>query len=216
MSKNKIESIVELLPEGLTEDTVEKIATLVDTHLNEQLKKKMDSLNSRVMGFLNLNMEMIQESAIRQLETKNSEFSRARMMDAVMEMVAIEMSGNDEERAIDKLVTENKEADSENEVLVNELNKLLADSEKAEKRLKAVTNKLEKEIKEKSVLEENFRVLQEEKKLPFKSSERSVVQDETGEVGSSGPDRPKTVKKTVNSELLDESIMKLMPTNKRK
>jgi hypothetical protein len=216
MSKNKIESIVELLPEGLTENTVEKIATLVDNHLNEQLEKKINDLNSRVMGFLNLHMDMIQESAIRQLETKNSDFNRARMMDAVLEMVAVEVSDSDEERAVTKLVTENKEADAENEALVNELNKALTHNEQLEKRLNALTNKIEKEAKEKSVLEENFRVLQEERKEPFHSSERAFVQDEEGKVGANGPDRPKTIKKKHSNTLLSESIMDLMPNTGKK
>ena len=46
MKNNSIEQIANLLPEGLTEDVIEKIASLVHTKIQEEVNAKTEDLTS--------------------------------------------------------------------------------------------------------------------------------------------------------------------------
>ena len=51
---SKIKSIAELLPEGLTEETVNQIAELVDVVIKEEVNDRVKLLESKVKGFLRM------------------------------------------------------------------------------------------------------------------------------------------------------------------
>ena len=59
---SKFDSISELLPEGLTEETVEEIAALVSTVISEEVEAKIKNLENKVHGFLRLKIEEVNES----------------------------------------------------------------------------------------------------------------------------------------------------------
>ena len=80
MSKKKMENIADLLPAGLTEDSIEQIATLVHDTINEQVDAKMKQLAAKVIGFMNVHMDMLKEAALRQLEDENDTFKKAALI----------------------------------------------------------------------------------------------------------------------------------------
>ena len=212
MSKNKnnMESIATILPEGLTSQSVEKIAELVDNTINEQVEKKIRGLEAKVIGFLNVHMDIIQESALTQLQDKDDSFRRAQLMDQIMEAVAVEVTPKDNENVITTLVNENKASDKENDTLISELNEALEYNSKMDTAIQTLSDKLEILENENSELYESLEALMEQKKEPFKSSEKGVMQHPDGKVGSEGPDTSNQLKESVGS-LLSPEIMHLMP-----
>jgi len=212
--KKKIEQIAELLPEGLTETTVEKIATLVQEHVEDKFQKAVKGLEAKVFGFLTVHMDKIKSSALDQLNEENETYRRSNLMNMFMEAASLEFTDRDSKGAMSKLVTENTEAASENNILVNELNEVLTVTDTMEQTLEIMHDKLEKLEEEYDTLEHNFISLQETKKLPFKSSEIAIVQDTDGKVGP-GADRSKSlnesIKRADNVFLNNEEMMSLMP-----
>ena len=53
---SKFDDISTLLPEGLTEDTVTEIATLVSDVISEEVENKVKDLENKVHGFLRMKM----------------------------------------------------------------------------------------------------------------------------------------------------------------
>lgn len=208
--KNQMKDIATLLPEGLTTQSVEKIAELVDKTINEQVDKKIRGLEAKVIGFLNVHMDQIQESALTQLEDRDPEFRRARLMDSIMEAVSIEVAPKDSENAITALVTEQKEAEQENDTLIAELNEALEYNTKLDRAVQTLNDKIENLEEENSALQESLETLAEQKKKPFHSMEKAVKQHADGAVGADGVDTPKQLKESVEG-LLSPEIMHLMP-----
>jgi len=205
-----MESIATLLPEGLTPQSVEKIAELVDSTINEQVEKKIRGLEAKVIGFLNVHMDKIQESALTQLQDKDDSFRRAQLMDQIMEVVAVEVTPKDNENVITALVSENKASDEENDTLISELNEALEYNSKMDTTIQTLSDKIEVIEEENSELQEALEAVVAQKKEPFKSSEKAVMQHPDGKVGSDGPDTSNQLKESVGS-LLSPEIMHLMP-----
>lgn len=205
-----MENIASLLPDGLTSQSVEKIAELVDSTINEQVEKKIRGLEAKVIGFLNVHMDKIQESALTQLQDKDDSFRRAQLMDQIMEAVAVEVTPKDHENVVTTLVSENKASDEENNTLISELNEALEYNTKMDTAIQTLSDKIEILENDNSALKEYADTIVEQKKEPFKSSEKGVMQHPDGKVGSDGPDTSNQLKESVDS-LLSPEIMHLMP-----
>ena len=54
---SKFDSISQLLPEGLTEETVSEIATLVNEVISEEVENKVKDLENKVHGFLRMKID---------------------------------------------------------------------------------------------------------------------------------------------------------------
>ena len=54
---SKFDNISKLLPEGLTEDTVSEIATLVGEVITEEVENKVKDLENKVHGFLRMKID---------------------------------------------------------------------------------------------------------------------------------------------------------------
>ena len=211
---DKIDKLAKLLPEGLTEDTIKAIDKMVTTAINEQVQKKVGGLVGKVIGFMNVHIDKIQKSALVQLEEGNEAYRRAKIMDAIFESVAIEVTPQDEDNALTNIVTESKHVDSHNETLVNELNEALESNTKRGLAIKALDSKVKKLTKDNEQLQEGFKTLEEQKKEPFKSSEKTVLMDEDGNVTAKGADAPEALKEGnvahSDNPFLTKEIMSLM------
>ena len=79
----KITDINELLPDGLSENTVEKIFSLVDSTINEQVTKQSTILESRVNAYLRNKIDQIKEQAMVELAEENELFRNAQLFESV-------------------------------------------------------------------------------------------------------------------------------------
>ena len=172
---SKFDNISQLLPEGLTEETVAEIATLVSTVISEEVETKVKDLENKVHGFLRMKIDEVKTHAIAELEQENDTFKNARIFESLKALMALELNSGDEESAVAQTRKEFEEIQEENDVLVRELNSALTESSKLENTLRVLSEKVELLEEERYVLQESVETLEESAKLPFESNEKAIV-----------------------------------------
>ena len=143
MSNEKVQNIAELLPEGLTEATLNEIAELVNSVINEQVEEQSRMLEAKVQAFLRMKIDEIKDQAKRELELEDGTFKNARIFEAIKTLMAMELSGEDEENAVACVSQDNQNLQEEIQVLTSELNKALKVNSKYEKVLGALERKVD-------------------------------------------------------------------------
>jgi len=208
---SKFDSISQLLPEGLTEETVSEIASLVNEVISEEVGNKIKELENKVHGFLRMKIDEVKDHAISELEKENETFKNARLFESLKALMALELNSDDEENAIHQTRREFEEVQEENDVLIRELNGALTECSKMENSLSVLSGKIELLEEERHDLQEAVVVLEESSLLPFESNERAVVISE--EVHSDEVTEPIVESHSVN-EFLNEDMMAFMPFKK--
>jgi len=209
---SKFDNISELLPEGLTEETVEEIAVLVSKVISEEVEDRIKNLENRVHGFLRMKIDEVKEHAMYELEQENETFKNARIFESLKALMALELNASDEDNAVSQTRKEFDEVQEENNVLVSELNLALTENSKFENTLRVLSTKVELLEDEKYTLQESVEELEESARLPFESNERAVVISEQVDV-----DQEEIMERVVESrgnEFLNEEMMAFMPFKK--
>ena len=206
---SKFDNISDLLPEGLTEETVAQIATLVNEVIAEEVENKIKNLENKVHGFLRMKIDEVKDHALAELEQENEVFKNAHIFESLKALMALEMNSGDEDTAISQTKSMFEEVQEENDVLVRELNNSLVECTKLENALKVVSDKVYKLEEDKEVLEDSLVNLEESFSLPFESNEKAVVISE--EVDSETESEPAP---DFGNEFLTEEMMAFMPFKK--
>ena len=209
---SKFDNISELLPEGLTDDTVEEIAVLVSQVISEEVGNKVKDLENKVHGFLRMKIEEVKSHAIMELEHENETFKNARIFESLKALMALELNSDDEDTAVSQTRKEFDEVQEENNVLVRELDSALTECSKLENTLRVLSEKVELLEDERHDLKEEVQSLEESAKLPFESNEKAVIISELVDV-----DEGEIVNKEVEpqgNEFLNEEMMAFMPFKK--
>mgnify|MGYP003153609994 FL=1 len=209
---SKFDNISELLPEGLTEETVEEIASLVSKVISEEVSEKLGDLENKVHGFLRMKIDEVKSHAIMELEQENETFKNARIFESLKALMALELNSGDEDTAVGQTRKEFEEIQEENDVLIRELNAALTESSKLENTLRVLSEKIEDLEDERHDLQEAVVSLEESAKLPFKSNERAVVISEQIDVDQE--EIAQSVVDTHSNEFLNEDMMAFMPFKK--
>ena len=209
---SKFDNISELLPEGLTEETVEEIASLVSKVISEEVSEKLGNLENKVHGFLRMKIDEVKSHAIMELEQENETFKNARIFESLKALMALELNSGDEDTAVGQTRKEFEEIQEENDVLIRELNASLTESSKLENTLRVLSEKIEDLEDERHDLQEAVVSLEESAKLPFKSNERAVVISEQIDVDQE--EIAQSVVDTHSNEFLNEDMMAFMPFKK--
>jgi len=204
MTKN-MHNIVDLLPEGLSEESISEIANLVNDIIVEEVEGRVQNLETKVKSFLRLKIDELKEQALSELE-HDSEFVRnAHLFESVKALMAVELSEKDDERAVTHMLKEHEEMAEERDVLIEELNKSLSSNEELEKLLRTLSGRMDSLEEERESLVEEVSRLEETTELPFKSSEKAVVIAEN----IAAQKRPSYT----NNEFLTDEVMAYMPFN---
>ena len=212
MTEN-INQISELLPEGLSESSVNEIGELLESVISEQVQDKARDLEAKVNSFLRLKIDEVKEHALRELEMESETFKNARLFEAVRDIMTLELHGDDEDRAIGSSLAQQDELHEEVSVLTSELHKSLDSNRQLEKSVKILTDKFQLVVNENkqlvgevNSLTEEVVSLEETSTLPFKSSEQAVVIAE-----NMSPDAPEKTDPQTGNEFLTPEVMKFMP-----
>jgi len=204
MTKN-MNNIVDLLPEGLSEESISDIANLVNDIIVEEVEGRVQSLETKVKGFLRLKIDELKEQALTELQ-QDTEFVRnAHLFESVKALMAVELAEKDDERAITHMLKEHEEISEERDVLIEELNKSLSSNEKLEQLLRTLSGRMDSLEEERVSLVEEVGRLEETTEQPFKSSERAVVIAENI-AAQHKPDY-------TNNEFITDEVMAYMPFN---
>jgi chromosome segregation ATPase len=207
MQDNKMESMADLLPEGLSEDTVNEICSLVSDIISEQVDTKIRLLEAKVQGFLRMKMDSIKEHAIKELEMENETYKNAKIYESLKTLMALELRDQDKDNAVSLAVEEQTQTEEERNLLVDELNNSLIENSKLENLVVALKNKVGSLEESKTYLSSELETLAENISQPFHSSERAVVLTENVD-----KENKVSPAQATGNEWLTEDIMAFMPS----
>jgi regulator of replication initiation timing len=210
---SKVTDIASILPEGLSESTVQKIFELVDETINEQVEKQVEILEAKVNAFLRTKIERLKEHALAELAEENEIFRNARLFESVRTLMALELSGDDEQSALSEMTTQAQELQEETDVLTEQLNQLVLENQKLSGTIKTLSDQvaiqestvggLESEKEQLQEEVENLKAIQDE---AFHTSEKAIV--------ISQADKEITEERVHHSnEFLTDEVMSFMPHN---
>lgn len=186
----------DVLPKGISAETVAEITKLVESTIEQRVAKEVKELSTKVLGFLKLKQDEIQESALKQLEETNETYRNARLFEHIRGLMAVEVASEDYDLPLSNLVEENKKLEESLDTLSNELSEALQENAKLVNSVKLLEEKITK-----------VETLAESKKQPFKSSEKAIMPQAKQEKTKS--ERIfEDIEKTGNS-LLSEDILRL-------
>tara|TARA_A100001515_G_scaffold20904_2_gene15744 strand:+ start:132 stop:761 length:630 start_codon:yes stop_codon:yes gene_type:complete len=208
---SKFDNISQLLPDGLTEETVSEIATLVSEVISEEVESKVKDLETKVHGFLRMKIDEVKSHALSELEQENETFKNARIFESLKALMALELNSGDEDNAISQTRREYDEIQEENDVLVRELNTALTECSKMENTLRVLSDKVSVLEEQKVDLQEAVTVLEESSLLPFESNEKAVVISE--EINAPEVAETDDPHDSYN-EFINEEMMAFMPFKK--
>ena len=205
-SKN-MESLADLLPEGLTEHAMDEIAKLVDSIITERVDTEVDGLITKVNAFLRMKVDEIKEYALKELHQDNEFVRNGQIYEDMKSMMSIELDQHDKSSAISSLVNVNEEAQENVSNLTKEVSKLMEENEKVISIAQALQDKVEALENEKTELKEQTESLVESQQLPFESSEKAVMVSNTKD-GSVAAEKEEV--QSIN-EFLTPEVMRFMP-----
>ena len=207
--KKKQKTLDEILPEGLSESSVQEITNLMQDVINERVGDQVAILEAKVASFVRANIDSLKEQAMKELELENDTYRNAQLFETVRSLLAVELTDEDDANAIKVLTNESKQMEGELGILTNELDNVLKENNKLQTVVKVLSDKAETLEEERdslmeagSSLHEEMELLKETTKKPFKSSEKAVVVSENN---------VKVERAGNNNQFLTEDMMKFMP-----
>ena len=207
--KNKQKTLDEILPEGLSESSVEEITELMQNVIDERVKDQVAVLEAKVASFVRANIDSLKEQAMKELELENDTYRNAQLFETVRSLMAVEMTEEDDDNAIKILTNESKQMEGELGVLTKELDNVLKENNKLQTVVRVLSDKAETLEEERDFLVEagsslydEMKLLKETTKKPFKSSEKAVVVSENN---------VKVERIGNENQFLTEDMMKFMP-----
>jgi small-conductance mechanosensitive channel len=211
MKNNSIEQIANLLPEGLTEDVIEKIASLVHTKIQEEVNAKTEDLTVKVKAYLRGQVDRLKEQAIKELELENETFRSAKLFESAKALFVTELTPEDETAAVDLVNEENNGLERKLDVLTMELDKSLRENVQLKKMLKVVSDKntrLTESVKEaKETLAESRAI----NSLKLSDTAEVVSKENFQRQGKRIEERKDSVKPETNgNKFLTEEVIRLM------
>jgi uncharacterized phage infection (PIP) family protein YhgE len=213
---SNIKNIADILPEGLSESTIEAIFQLVDSTINEQVEEKVGLLEAKVNAYLRTKIEQLKEQALTELSEENEVYRNARLFESVRTLMSLELNSDDDESALSEITEQHGELQEEFDVLVEQVNTLVGENEKLQNTLKVLNNKIsltesyaaELEDEKAQLLNEveNLEAINEES---FISSEKAVV------VSRADAEINEQRTQTSKNEFLIDEVMRFMPFSQK-
>ena len=206
MDKKKIDSIADLLPEGITEETVLEIASVMQDLIEQRVQEEVSELNDKVFAYLSMKRQQIQEAALEELHESNDVYRDAQRFRELMGYMAVEFRPEHVDAESEKRLSEATELVEDNEVLARELSESLREQERLAKTIQLLESKVAKRESEVASLTESVQNLAEEKEtMLFESTEQAIVV--TNNVDEEVEDEQL---ESIGNQFLTEEMLKLM------
>jgi uncharacterized phage infection (PIP) family protein YhgE len=202
---DSMESLADLLPEGLTEHAVDEIAKLVDSVITERVDDEVNGLITKVNGFLRMKVDDIKDYALQELAQDDEFVRNGHIYENMKTMMSIELDQHDKQTAMAGLVDVNEEAQENISTLTSEVDRLMEENQKVISIAEALSDKVELLEKEKMELAEETETLVESQQLPYESSEKAVM------VSNSDDGPIAADKEEILNEFLTDDVMRYMP-----
>jgi len=213
MDENKLKDISELLPEGVTQETITELTEVMQDLIEKRVQEEVGALTDKVFAFLSMKRQQIQEAALEELHESNDVYRDAQRFRELMGYMAVEFRPEYVDAESEKRLSEASELVEDNEVLARELSESLKEQERLAKTIQLLESKVSKREREieslnESVhsLNESVKNLAEEKEaMLFESTEQAVVV--TNNVDEEVEDEPL---ESMGNQFLTEEMLKLM------
>jgi uncharacterized protein YihD (DUF1040 family) len=206
MDENKINDISQLLPEGISEETIVEIANVMQSLIEERVQEEVGELTDKVFAYLSMKRQQIQEAALEELHESNDVYRDAAKFRELMGFMSVEFRPEYIDAESERRLSEAGELVQDNEVLARELSESLKEQERLAKTIQLLESKVSKRESEISTLTESVQTLVEEKEtMLFESTEQAVVV--TNNVDEEVEDEPL---ESMGNQFLTEEMLKLM------
>ena len=206
MDNKKIESIAELLPEGITEETVTEIAQVMQGLIEERVQDEVGELTDKVFAYLSMKREQIKDAALNELHEESQTHQDAQKFRELLGYMAIEYRPDYIDAESDRRLSEASEIVEDNEVLAQELSSSLKEQDRLSKTIQLLESKLIKRDNNLSRLEESIQTLEEDKEaMLFESTEQAqvITNNVDGEV-------EEQQLQNIGTQFLTEEMLKLL------
>jgi hypothetical protein len=198
--KKSILKLSELLPDNVSEETLNKIVSVIHDTISEEITERMSVLQAKTAAFLRANIDKIKQTAISELNEENEVYQDAMAFRQLKEVMGVSKVNISESTEPDHTLSELQE---ENSVLLEQLNVLaqeLASTKKKAKAYKAKAQLVESLTEE---YEEQIALLKENNNSPVLNDKGVIIVESAKEESSSD----------VPNDFLTEEILALMPKN---
>jgi len=182
------DKLAKLLPEGISDEGIEAINSLVDGVVEERVVSEMSNLNAKVSGYLRLKIDELKAQAKKELEDSDEVYRAKKVYESLKAIVAEDVQSSDSESVVSLYKEENEKLQES----VDELNAKLAKTMTENTTLEGAVENLREDITS----------LSEIQKKPFKSSEKALVI--TNEGNNEG-----VVRNSVGNSFLTEDVLRL-------
>ena len=206
MDKKKIEDISQLLPEGITEETISEIAGVMQDLIEERVQEEVGELADKVFAYLSMKRQQIQEAALEELHESNDVYRDAQRFRELMGFMAVEFRPEHIDAESERRLAEASNLQEDNEILARELSDSLREQDRLAKTIQLLESKIANRESEISSLNESIQSLAEEKEaMLFESTEQAVVI--TNNVDEEVKDEQL---ESIGNQFLTEEMLKLM------
>jgi len=170
-----LDSIAEYLPEGLDENTLEKVSELVVVMIEQRVEEEVSDLSTKVQSFIRGNIEKLKEQAIKELELENETFRNAQMFETVRSMFALENTNQDEINGMEALASLGEQQEEKNQALLRQVDKLLKENVNLKRKAKVANDQNQKLEEALETVKHEMVSLQESASAERKLSETALV-----------------------------------------
>jgi hypothetical protein len=206
MDKKKIQDITQLLPEGITEETINEIAGVMQDLIEQRVQEEVGELSNKVFAYLSMKRQQIQEAALEELHESNDVYRDALKFRELMGYMAVEHRPEYIDAESERRLSQASELQEDNEVLARELSESLKEQDRLAKTVQLLESKVSKREREIESLNESMVTLAEEKEaMLFESTEQAVVV--TNNVDEEVEDEQL---ESIGNQFLTEEMLKLM------
>jgi predicted exporter len=206
MDEKKIKDISQLLPEGVSDQTIIEIAEIMSEQIEQRVQEEVGELTDKVFAYLSMKRQQIQEAALEELHESNDVYRDAAKFRELMGYMAIQHRPEYIDAESERRLSEASELIEDNEVLARELSESLREQERLAKTIQLLESKVSKREREIESLNESVQNLAEEKEtMLFESTEQAVVLTEN--VDEEVEDEQL---ESIGNQFLTEEMLKLM------
>jgi len=174
-SKDILDSMAEYLPEGLDENTLEKVSELVAVIIEQRVEEQVSDLSTKVQSFIRGNIEKLKEQALKELELENETFRNAQMFETVRSMFVLENTAEDEVNGFNALASLGEQLEEKNEALLRQVDKLLKENVSLKRNAKVANDKSARLEEALITVQEQMEQINEESVAERKLSDSALV-----------------------------------------
>tara|TARA_R110000824_G_scaffold20489_2_gene77145 strand:- start:509 stop:1141 length:633 start_codon:yes stop_codon:yes gene_type:complete len=206
---DKVKDIADLLPEGMSQELISEIATVMQDIISERLDEEMDVLATKVHGFLRHQMDTIQEAALDELSESHEIYRDAQALKNIKSILSFEIEREDIDPIVSQVNEDINKVHDNNDILIQELSESIKDNQRLERVITNLEDKMTSLNAGYDQLQGDNNSLREELDSDFESTEKAIIIREN--VDNNVKDVNSIIENS-NPFLTDE-VMAFMPHN---